>query len=195
MIYLRLLLFFCLSFSCFAEQKGENNLVYNRASQLTVDNINRASEILRDPGKILTEVLNNTSTAEAAVNPAGRQSQFRDPTQLSGTFRQALQAFQTKPDQREASDEERVTPDIELVAKVYIPKTAGEFIRSAIDNQNASDASSIALKIDEDIVHLREGDMSSIIKNDYIFTLQIVEIAQHHVKLTLQPGNESLILH
>ena len=161
MFFLRILILFGFCSLAFAnhttEPKTEPNQVYNHSSQLTVENINKATEL------------------------------FRDPTKMSGNFRQVLKALKPKT-ATDASTEGAIVPQIKLIGKVFVPKTSGTFAF-------ANNASSIVLEIDGQVVYLKEGAMSSIIKKEHLITINVEEISQYYVKLIVQPGNETLILH
>lgn len=158
MFFLPFILLLSLCSMALADHKTEPNQVYNPSSQLTVENLNKATEILRDP------------------------------TKMSGNFRQALKKLKPSTPANENSDGPKV-PDIKLLGKIYVPKTLNNL---AIPS---SKVSSVSLSIDKQTIYLKEGAMSSVIKKEHLITVHVEEITQHYVKLTIQPNNETLILH
>lgn len=169
-----------------AEHLSEPNNIYSPSSQSKVQNINKAVEVLRDPGKVIAEktaeFFSENASDEEPSMPA-----MRDPTQMSGSFRQALRSYAPKTTQTNDAGAQVIVPTITLAGKVYVPPSPDPF--------NQSERSSVALSIDNTIVHLKEGDASSIIKNEHLITIFVERISEHAVHVKLQPSNETLILH
>ncbi|NOR68382.1 MAG: hypothetical protein GQ532_01580 [Methylomarinum sp.] len=155
MKYLSILLFFCTVSLAFAEHTEQKNQVYNQKSQLTAENINQAVQILRNP------------------------------TLMSGNFRQALKnikpgiptasaATPFSNDDREEDD----MPFIELVAKVM-----------AKDKP-----STIVLKVNDHTLHLTEGNTASQLVNRKIVNIRVDEITDSYVKIYLSPFEQVMVL-
>lgn len=158
MYFLRIFILFGFCSLAYAEHKTEPNQVYNRSSQLTVDNINKVTEL------------------------------FRDPTKLSGNFRQVLKDLKPKT-ATDASTTGAIVPQIKLIGKVFEPKISTVLALSDIN------LSSVVLDIEGQVLHLKEGAMSSVVKQEHLISIRVEEITQNYVKLNIQPGNETMILH
>lgn len=169
-----------------AEHLNEPNQVYSRSSQLSVQNINNAVEVLRDPNKVIAE----KTTEFFGEKPSDAQNitqPVRDPTQMSGSFRQALRSYAPRTPSTNDAGTQVIVPTITLAGKVYVPPS--------LNNLKRDERSSVALSIDDTIVHLKEGDTSSIIKKEHLITIIVEHISEHAVQIKLQPSNETLILH
>lgn len=190
MVFLRYFFIFCFSSSLFAEHLEQQNQVYNQNSKLTVDNINKAVEALRNPMAVVTK---NASMAPVGNLPDITEA-MRDPTLMSGNFRQALQGYSAKGTGGTSSSKGPVVPTIAVLGKVFIPKDS--FLDQArLSETGQLSVSSVALSFDSSTLHLKEGDTSSIIKNEHVISLKVIEIARDYVKVSLSPSNEVLFLH
>ena len=182
MIFRLLFYFFLLSSSVtWAEETqnpAENNMIYSRSSKLTVDNINKAVEILRDP--------------VAAIK--GKTQPLKDPTQINENFQQAIKNSRGAGSAPGADENTQNLPGIRLLGKIYHPRSAREILtRQKTDLPEKQ--SSIVLQIEDEIVHLHEGDSSSVIKNNQLYTIEVEEITPYAVKLLLKPNQATLVLH
>ena len=155
MKYLSILLFFCTVSSAFAEHTEQKNQVYNQKSQLSVENINQAVQILRNP------------------------------TLMSGNFRQALKNI--KPGVPTASaaspfsnddGEENDMPFIELVAKVI----------------STEKPSTVVLRVNDHTLHLTKGNTASQLVNRKIVNIRIDEITDTYVKIFISPFGQEMVL-
>lgn len=151
MKYLSILLFFCTVSLAFAEHTEQKNQVYNAQSQLTVENINQAVQVLRNP------------------------------TLMSGNFRQALKNI--KPNiqtisESSSDNEEDDMPFIQLVAKVI-----------AKDKP-----STIVLMVNDHSLHLTEGNTASQLVNRKIVNIRVDEITDSYVKIYLLPFKQVMVL-
>jgi len=197
MFFLRLLILFSFSSLALAEHLSQPNKVYNKASQLTVDNLNKTTEMLRDPTKVIGASMGNisiTGLKEALPNmprlSGGKDEQvLHDPTQMSGNFRQALKSYSPQVPVASSGSSSNSVPIINLIGKVYISTE-----RLATE-QSKQEKSSVVLDIDEKTIHLREGDKSSVIIKEHIVTVLVEEITKQYVKIRITPSNETLLLH
>ncbi len=144
-----LLLMICLiyPFSSLAEQTKNELTVYTKKSRLTVENLNKTTEILRDP------------------------------TQASGSFRDALKRI--KPSSQQQSPSKQYTlPDLSLNALVAGPNRTY----------------SAMLKIDKKVVLVKTGYRLSIVSKKQLYEVVINKITREEIRLTLLPANEQIIL-
>ena len=154
MKYLSILLFFCTVSSAFAEHTEQKNQVYNEQSQLTAEKLNQAVQVLRNP------------------------------TLMSGNFRQALKNIKPGIPTASASssnyknNKENDMPFIELVAKVM-----------AKDKP-----STIVLKVNDHTLHLTEGNTASQLVNRKIVNIRVDEITDSYVKIYLSPFEQVMVL-
>jgi len=192
MVFLRYLFIFCFSASLFAEHLEQPNQVYNQNSKLTVNNINQAVEVLRNPMAVVTK---NASMAPVG-DLSGITEAMRDPTLMSGNFRQALQGYRANSKgSSTGASKGPVVPAVALIGKVFIPVTSEVELFSLRPSSKPLPVSSVALSFGGSTLHLKEGDTSSMIKNEHVTTLKVIEIARDFVKVSLSPNNEELILH
>ncbi len=173
--------------SCFSAQAedvqkpAKNNMLYNRSSQLSVKNINKATTVLRDP---VAAIRHKNETTET----------LKDPTQINENFRQALKNSRVGGSAQTTDNNTLNFPTIRLLGKVYRPKTAHEILthkKTVAPGQQ----SSIVLQVDDEVVHLHEGDSSSVIKNNQLYIIEVKAITPYSVKLLLKPSQETLVLH
>lgn len=144
----------CISPSVYAEHTDKKNQVYNAHSQLTVDKINKAVEVLRNP------------------------------TVMSGNFRQALQnlsprvpeafAATTSPD----IDDQKDMPFISLIGKVI----------------SKDKPSSVVLRINDHSVHMTEGGTSSQLVNRKIVNIRVDKVTEDAVTIFLSPFKQTMVL-
>lgn len=152
---LLLVLLFCFfSFLVSAEHSEKRNQVYNTHSQLTTGNINNVIEVLRNP------------------------------TLMSGNFRQALKNLTPKIPEAFAAtsspdiDDEDDMPFITLVGKVIAKNKR----------------SSVVLKVNDHSVHLTEGDTSSQMVNRKIVNIRVDKITEDAVTIFLSPFQQTMVL-
>jgi len=196
MFLLRVLLLLAYTSFSVAEHLSEPNMVYNKSSQLTVDNINKTIEIIRDPTQVIGASMGNVSvkSLKNAIpdlsSLTNRKPQpLRDPTEMSGNFRQALNSYKPKTTTTDSDTESNAVPTIELIGKVFIP------VDPLSMDQQYQDRSSVVLNINEKAVHLKEGARSSIVIQEHIVTVSVEEITKQYVKIRLSPSNETLLLY
>ena len=190
------ILLFLLSFSSLsvAEHLSEPNMVYNKSSQLTVGNINKTIEVIRDPSKVIAASLGggiaeSMKSAIPSLSSKTSAEPLHDPTQMSGNFRQMLESYSPKNPVASTGSESNVVPLIDLLGKIFIP------FDPLIDSQEQQEKSSVVLNVNEKTVHLQEGAKSSIVIQEHIITVSVEEITKHYVKIKLTPSNETLLLH
>lgn len=160
--------------------------------QLTRENIGKATQVLRKPGVIKEKIAqgienpalkapgDTASTAGGDINKDG----LKDPTWMNQNFREALE--------RLAKNSARVTPSSTGTApkRAALPKIA---LLASICGVHKNTNSAI-LRINDKTQMVRAGDKITIIDDNQIIEIQIMEILKHHVKITVFPFNETLIL-
>jgi hypothetical protein len=181
----KLFIYFLLWISCFSaraedlQKPAENNMLYNRSSQLSVKKINQAVEVLRDP---VTAIKNKLQS-------------LKDPTRVNENFYQAMKKSQrgtsTTSDNAKQSTP---LPTIRLLGKVYYPKNPEELLSQQPASRPVN-RSSVILQIDSDVIPLHEGDSSTYIKDNRVYTLEVESITPYSVHLILNPGQQQLVLH
>jgi len=144
----------CYLSSVFAEHTETRNQVYNAQSQLTVDNINQAVEVLRNP------------------------------TVMSGNFRQALKnitpgiptasASTSNSNDREEDD----MPFIELVAKVL----------------TLEKRPTVVLRVNDHVLHLTEGETASQLVNRKVVNIRVDKVTENGVTIFLSPFDQVMVL-
>jgi len=149
-----IVLLFCCVPSAFAEHTEQKNQVYNAQSQLTVDNINQVVDVLRNP------------------------------TVMSGNFRQALKniapgiSTATASTSGSNNDEENDLPFIELVAKVVTPDKPA----------------TVVLRVNDHTLHLTEGSTASQMVNRKIVNIRVDKITENNVTIFLSPFDQVMVL-
>lgn len=119
---------------------------------------------------------------------------LRDPTQMSVNFRQALETYQ--PAANTTPGKTVVMPMIRLIAKVLAkPTKVAVRLENGETEYIEQNHSLVALEFNGNIVHLKEQDKTSVIKDNQLFTLVVDEITASYVQVRLLPVNETLLLH
>lgn len=189
----KILLLFVFSFSVQAEAENpphphkpdtDNIQVYTKQSTDAVETLNHAVEVLRDPTKALP--LPETGKVIAKVdkvldNVTERKELPRDPTQMSGNFRQALKNLNAgsgaNPNSNAAKNNPAsAMPAIELAAKIM--------------GKNKS----VMLRIKDRVIQVAEGGRMSLIENQQVISIQVEKIDPNQVRISVLPYNEHLIL-
>ncbi len=155
MIRLFYLLIFTTAPFAFGQEADPNNPVYNRQSQLSVNNINRVVEILRNP------------------------------TVMSGNFRQALKDIAPTISSASASVispsgeyEENDMPIIALVGKMITPDMPP----------------SVVIRVNKSTFHLSEGRSASQLVNNKIVNIRVDKITENNVTIFLSPFEQVMVL-
>lgn len=166
------------------ETKPEQQIqIYSKQSTEAVDNLNKAAEVLSDPAKALKsdheEEHKPKSDSVANINAL---KQFpRDPTQMSGNFRQALKnmpashggATGANPN---APAQQNLMPAIELAAKMV------------------GKHKSVLLRVNKRVVQIAEGGQMSWIEGNQLFNIRIEKISKNQVRVRVLPSNDLFIL-
>ena len=149
-----IVLLFCYATSVIAEHTEKRNQVHSAQSQHNVDDINQADVILRNP------------------------------TIMSGNFRQALKNITPSIPAVSSStfnsngDTENDMPFIELVAKVLAP----------------GKPSTVVLRVNDHTLHLTEGSTVSQLVNRKIVNIRVDKISETYVTIFLSPFEKVMVL-
>lgn len=163
--------------------------------QLTVENINKATKVLRDP-TVITEKIGQgleglaLPTVKNATQPSGgseNKGELKDPTLMNQNFRDALnRATQNKtgmvengPGVANIAPAAPVLPKISLLASVW----------GGHKNKNSA-----MLRINDKTEMVYVGDKITSFENNQLIEIHVLEIQKHHVKITVFPANETIIL-
>ena len=157
--------------------------------QLTVENINKATEVLRDP-TVISEKMEQrlkglaSPTVKNAPPPPGDSAPdggLKDPTLMNQNFRDALNRKTNKAVNGPAgpASETPVLPKIRLLASVC----GGQ-----------KNTNSAMLDINGKTHMVRADDKFSFVDNNRVMEIQVIEIHEHYVKVMVLPFNETLIL-
>ncbi len=157
--------------------------------QLLPDNLNKTTEALNDPTAMtekleqgLAGVLLPTAKNEmpSPVKSANK-GELEDPTRMNQNFREALKRVSSgntgAPPSIAAPGS--TLPEIKLVASVC---------------GMHKDKNHAMLRINDKTEMVGEGDKMTTIKNNQLIEIHILEIDKGHVKVEVQPANETIIL-
>jgi hypothetical protein len=181
-----------------AETSMDPGSPYTKGSRLTVENINKVTDVLRDPTRLGDKViakaseLTSTYSSRLLTNSAGgassqknsnnsfNRTRLNDPTQLSGNFRAAMQQMKVRSTttQLRSTGELPEFPKISLAAIVYS------------EDQNAYSM----LHINDQTVLVRVGDKASFVDNGKVVEVVVQEINRSDVRLAIFPAEEIIIL-
>lgn len=151
----------------------------NQPPTLTVEAINKKTEILRDPGLALDnaqQVLGAAGALPAETNPQdSKPARISDPTQMTGSFSQALGRVSGKAGNSGAGGNlpglaAPTFPEIRLVAKSIHQKGS----KSTILNMGGK------------TYLMKEGSKSTFQDKNNFYELQVEAIENDHVAVTLQ---------
>lgn len=158
--------------------------VYTKESGANVESLNKAAELLRDPIKALTSNKDEKKVADKKELP-------RDPTQMSGNFRQALKNMspaQTPASgtsgNTAASSADKGIPMVELVAKI-MGKNKSVLLRLKDRTAQVFEGGQVSLVEDGRI---------SVIDGHSVVNFRVDKIDAHEVEITVLPYNAKLIL-
>jgi hypothetical protein len=165
-------------------------------AKLTVENINAAREILRDPtlanaslkakvGKLAgptrsaVEDITRATTMERLEPEEPDQSPFKDPTKMSGSFRATMNKMTVRQTTKITSTgSPPPMPEISLAAIVY--GSEKEYYAM--------------LHVDENTVLIKEGDKATFVDNNKVIDLVVQQITKNDVRIAVQPSNQQIVL-
>ncbi len=180
-------LIYAVAASAAAGEITAQSLAYKKPPKLNLDNINKATEVLRDPsvavekfqqglGKIKTQ--NQDGNGSGVGNNLEPVEEIDDPTRMSGTFRAALnkRTFRTATSLK--STETPPFPKVSLAAIVYGKDEKGYAM----------------LHVDERTVLVRVGDKASFVDKGEVIEVVVQKINRSDVWLMVKPRNEIIVL-
>jgi hypothetical protein len=162
---LKLLLLSLLSFSLWAEDAPQ---IYTKESIENINKLNKAAELLSSPGKLFS-----------ADKDDKKDLPMRDPTQMSGNFRDELKKLNSGGalgNSTSAPASIDKMPTIELIAKVL--------------GKNKS----VMLRVNKQTLQLVEGSKASFTEEQRLMEIQVHKIHQDYVTIVVLPRNETLNL-
>jgi hypothetical protein len=163
--------------------------------KLTVENINKATEVLRDP-TVITEkieqgIKNVASSASKKTTPApsdnsANQGELKDPTLMNQNFRDALnRVTQNKTGSVANSPGTGIAPLGPVLPKMSL-------LASVWGGQK--DKISAMLRINDKTEMVYIGDKITSFEHNQVIEIQILDIHKHYVKVRVLPANETIIL-
>jgi hypothetical protein len=155
----------------------------------TPENIKKADETLKDPtlmtekleqglaGVMLPKAENETPPPINSANKDG----LEDPTRMNQNFREALRRVSSGNEGAPTgiAAPSSALPEIQLVASVC---------------GMHKDKNHAMLRINDKTEMVSEGDKITIIKGNQLIEIHVLEIDKGHVKVEVQPANETIIL-
>ena len=162
--------------------------------QLTVENINKATEPLRDPTVITEKIgqglegfrLPAAKSPGPALGGNASKGELKDPTLMNQNFRDALNRVTQNKTGTVANipgagsaPVAPVLPKISLLANVW----GGQ-----------KNKSSAMLRINDKTAMVYAGDKVTSFENNQVIEIQVLEIQKNHVKIKVFPANETIIL-
>ncbi|MGR8941765.1 MAG: hypothetical protein ACU83V_00180 [Gammaproteobacteria bacterium] len=152
--------------------------------RLTADNIEQKTGILRNPG-LAVDNAKAASTSETAAPKASAPSlenspkKIGDPTQMTGSFSQALSRIHGKPGAAGGGSAAAppAMPQIELTAKVYL-----------------QGSKAVMLKTGDKSHLIKEGGKFSLLDKNMLYEIQVDSIERNGVTITVMPLGQKLIL-
>jgi hypothetical protein len=157
--------------------------------RLTVENINKATEVLRNPA-VITEkigqglegfrlpVAKNTPPApDGNVN----KGELKDPTLMNQNFREALDRI----NQNKSGTGSPVTS-----AAPALPKMS--LLASVCGGKKTKNSAMLSINDRTEMVYI--GDKITTLESNQVVEIQILDIHRHHVKVRVLPANETIIL-
>ncbi|QPK61492.1 hypothetical protein IVG45_11305 [Methylomonas sp. LL1] len=167
---------------CAGQQPSANvGLGIPQTPMLTADNINLQTEILPDPAIAADnarQVLSRPDASVQSVNPiplAAGGVRISDPTQMTGSFSQALNRISGKPGQ---GGPIQALPDIQLAAK-------------SIRHQGSKTA---MITVAGKTHMVKPGGKFTVMANNTIYEIQVNKIEKDHVAVTVMPMGRQMIL-
>lgn len=121
----------------------------------------------------LTMLLVKAVWAQATVEATPA---IKDPTQMTGSFSQALSRITVKPGQGGAL---QTLPNIQLVARAI----------------KHGESKAVLLKVDKQNYLVKQGGKQTVVSNNNTFEIQVEQIENDFVRITLLPLGKVLFLH
>lgn len=157
--------------------------------QSAPENTNKSTEVLNDPtvmSKKLEQGLagvllpTDKNVAPSPVNSANKD-ELEDPTRMNQNFREALKRVSSNNAGAPSgiATPSSTLPEIKLIASVC---------------GMHKDKNHAMLRINDKTEMVSEGDKITTIKGNQVIEIHVLEIDKGHVKVEVQPANETIIL-
>jgi hypothetical protein len=157
---------------------------------LTVKNITKAKEVLRDP-TVITEkqaveglAFPATKNTTAAPDRSRYKDELKDPTQMNQNFREALNRI-TQNRAGTVAPGTGVAPAAPMLPKMSL-------LASVFGGHKQNNSAMLSINNKTELVYV--GDKITTLDNNRVVEIQILEIHKHHVKVKVLPDNETIIL-
>lgn len=161
--------------------EGPSDVNQKQTPRLTVDNISQKSEILRNPGLSVDNPKAALTSEKAAPKPSAPSlenspEKIGDPTQMTGSFSQALSRIHGKPGPG-VGGPAAAMPQIELTAKVYL-----------------QGSKAVMLKTGDKSHLIKESGKFSLLDKNMLYEIRVDHIERNGVTITVMPLGQKLIL-
>ncbi len=168
---------------------SQSLLAESLSAQAAQDNAPFIAEVLNDPTvmseklerKLAGVLLPTKDSAPASPVNNPDKSDIKDPTRMNQNFRQALKGVSTTTAGAPAGivAQRSAFPDMTLVASVC---------------GMHKDKNHAMLRINDKTEMVGTGDKITTIKDNQVIEIHVLEIAKSHVKVEIQPANETIFL-
>jgi hypothetical protein len=163
--------------------------------KLTVENINKTTEVLRDP-TVITEKIGqglegfrlptDKNAPPAPPGSSGNKGELKDPTLMNQNFRDALnRATQNKTGTVTNVPGAGSAPAVPVLPKISL-------LASVWGGQK--NKSSAMLRINDRTEMVYAGDKITFFDKNEVIDIQVLDIHKHYVKIRVLPANETIIL-
>lgn len=157
--------------------------------QAAQENFNKASEALNDPTAMTEKLeqglagvmLPTANNATPVLGDSENKNELKDPTRMNQNFREALKRVVPGSAGAPSGNAAAGTalPEIKLVASVC---------------GMHKDKNHAMLRINDTTEMVSVGEKITTIKNNQLIEIHVLEIDKGHVKVEVQPANETIIL-
>lgn len=180
-------LIYAVAASAAAGEITAQSLAYKKPPKLTLENIDKATKVLRDPSVAVEkfqeglgrmETPNQENVDTGIGGGLEEVEEIDDPTRMSGTFRAALNKRKFRTATTLKSTETPPFPKVSLAAIVYGKDEKGYAM----------------LHVDDRTVLVRVGDKASFVDKGEVIEVVVQKINRSDVWLMVQPRNEIIVL-
>ncbi len=122
-----------------------------------------------------------TDSSASKIDKLNKTTEIlRDPTKMSPNFRQALNRITPKntPINNTKTKQALALPEIELAGKVLV----------------RSKKAKAMLRVNDKIYYVSANSTISFVKDNQVISIKVHEVTKDHVKITVSPHNQTLIL-
>lgn len=177
-----------------SKDAAEKESLYSESSKLTVANINKTTEVLRDPstaapnlqkrlkrisGEARSRVDDVIRSMDQQASEQKKKDKINDPTKMSGSFRAALGNMTVR--QTTTLTTTGAPPDLPEISLAAIVYGNDEHYHAM-------------LHVDDRTVLIREGDKATFIDDNKLIEIVVQEITRSDVRLAVYPSNQLIVL-